>query len=311
MDAHPSPLITAQRCFALSMECHDNELLVCLKGMHARARNDRVPQFLGVNSSGPLIVVARKFLQRYLGTRQITPSDPTNQSTCLNTSPSCGTGWRSVPGIHIIPNNPLQTQQTTGLRCRRMPYGAAAPCGNPYSTMTRFSNVGVEFSTSSSAARALHQGVFVAGQAPVWLLAHRGGYRVHAMDTLEHAKPLAGSNMPPVRSGIAAMAAWNTRKAPASFVVVSAASELRFCHMAKNVRPASWVWMFCVQYLIVLLGISPVTTCDFGRKEDVSLCVVYWRGTNEALVTEIITLYYIRRAFRDGAVAHSSECAQL
>lgn len=113
------------------------------------------------------------------------------------------------------------------------------PCGNPYSMMTRFDNISVEFSTSSSSAAALHQGVFVCGQQPMWLIAHRGSYRVHMMDTLEHtSKPLANSNTPPVRTGIAAMAGWNTQKAPASFVVVSTASELRFCHMAKNVCTA-------------------------------------------------------------------------
>ena len=97
--------------------------------------------------------------------------------------------------------------------------------------MTRFTNIGVEFSTSSGPAVAVHQGIFICGEQPVWLLAHRGGYRVHMMGTLEH------SSSPPVRTGVAAMAGWHTPKAPRSFVVVSAkTSELRFCHMAKNVR---------------------------------------------------------------------------
>lgn len=95
--------------------------------------------------------------------------------------------------------------------------------------MTRFDNIGVEF-TSSGTAVALHQGVFVCGERPAWLIAHRGAYRVHMMDTLEH------SSSAPARTGISAMAGWNTEKAPTSFVVVtSTASELRFCHMPKNV----------------------------------------------------------------------------
>jgi hypothetical protein len=98
--------------------------------------------------------------------------------------------------------------------------------------MTRFDNIGVEFSTSSGPAVALHQGVFVAGEQPAWFIAHRGSYRVHMSDTLEQ------NSNPPVRNGIASMSEWNTANTPTSFVVVSATdSELRFCRMAKNVRP--------------------------------------------------------------------------
>jgi hypothetical protein len=119
--------------------------------------------------------------------------------------------------------------------CRRLPARESKqPCGNPASAMVRFDNISVEFGISSGTALALHQGVFVCGEKPVWLLAHRGEYRAHMMNTQEHSATPGASS---VHTGVAAMAGWHTQKAPSSFVVVSwPESELRFCHMSKNVR---------------------------------------------------------------------------
>lgn len=105
--------------------------------------------------------------------------------------------------------------------------------------MVRFDHVAVEHSTASTSAEALHQGVFVCGARPLWLLAHRGGYRVHMMDNLEPVEVGAPAGAPAAAPvAVAAMASWNQGKARNTFVMVTAErSELRFCRMPKNVRP--------------------------------------------------------------------------
>lgn len=105
--------------------------------------------------------------------------------------------------------------------------------------MVRFDHVAVEHSTASTSAEALHQGVFVCGTRPLWLLAHRGGYRVHMMDNLEPVEVGAAAGAPAAAPvAVAAMASWNQGKARNTFVMVTAErSELRFCRMPKNVRP--------------------------------------------------------------------------
>eukprot|EP00892_Ulva_mutabilis_P007723 jgi/Ulvmu1/5322/UM022_0116.1 len=114
------------------------------------------------------------------------------------------------------------------------------PCGNPHDSMVRFEHVAVEHSTAAAAAEALHQGVFVCGAQPMWLLAHRGSYRAHMLDNLEPADgvPAAGVAAPAMApASVAAMAAWNQGKARNTFVMVTAeTSELRFCRMPKNLR---------------------------------------------------------------------------
>ena len=124
------------------------------------------------------------------------------------------------------------------MRCRHAePREAQAPCGNPHSAMVRFAHVAVEHSTAAASAEALHQGVFVCGARPLWLLAHRGSYRAHMLDNLEptDAAAAAAASAP---VAVAAMAPWNQGKACNTFVTVTAAtSELRFCRMPKNVRP--------------------------------------------------------------------------
>lgn len=123
--------------------------------------------------------------------------------------------------------------------CRHAePRDPKRPCGNPASAMVRFEHVAVEHSTASASAEALHQGVFVCGARPVWLLAYRGGYRVHMMDNLEASEaagPAGAAAVAPMP--VAAMASWNQGKARNTFVMVTAErSELRFCRMPKNVR---------------------------------------------------------------------------
>lgn len=94
--------------------------------------------------------------------------------------------------------------------------------------------------SDSTPADALYQGVFVAGHQPLWLLAHRGGYVVHEMDTREVA---TGGSGVPAAMPVAAMCAWHHFATGRGFVVVTGSldsCELRFCHMPRNVRPCSF-----------------------------------------------------------------------
>jgi hypothetical protein len=116
------------------------------------------------------------------------------------------------------------------------------PCGNPLSSMTPFWGVAVQhggLAVDSTPADALYQGVFVSGHQPLWLLAHRGVYVVHEMDSREMAA--AGSGVP-AAVPIAAMCGWHHSATGRGFVVVTGgldSCELRFCRMPRNVRFSS------------------------------------------------------------------------
>jgi hypothetical protein len=139
------------------------------------------------------------------------------------------------------------------LLCRRHKADAAADstCGNPYAKIIPFHGIGVKHSSSGAPAKghegtstdiyALYQGIFISGFGPMWLLAHRGTYRVHSMDNRE---ALGGSHALSAVP-VAAMAAWNRPSAPYGFVVVTGGAntgELRFCRMPPHVRLCFPVW---------------------------------------------------------------------
>ena len=86
----------------------------------------------------------------------------------------------------------------------------------------------------------LYQGVFVAGQQPLWLFAHRGTYCVHELDCRE------GAGTEQRHVPVTAMCAWHRGHSPASrrsFILFTSSSgsdrqesKLGFCQMPANVR---------------------------------------------------------------------------
>jgi hypothetical protein len=135
------------------------------------------------------------------------------------------------------------------LVCRRHRADAAteSPCGNPYTKFLPFHGIGVKHSGGATTKGregattdiyAMYQGVFISGFGPMWLLAHRGTYRVHSMDNRE----ALGAGQALTAVPVATMAAWNRPSAPYGFVVVTGGAntgELRFCRMPPHVRLSS------------------------------------------------------------------------
>lgn len=107
---------------------------------------------------------------------------------------------------------------------------------NAHTLMVPFSGIGTCFCTRACAcqnAACLHQGVFICGARPLWLIAHRGAYRAHALDTNEPATEGPGITA----AAISAMTPWHDARSPHGFIVVNAGnSELQFSQLPPHVR---------------------------------------------------------------------------
>jgi hypothetical protein len=112
--------------------------------------------------------------------------------------------------------------------------------------MTPFSAVAVAHggpATDAPATECRYQGVFIGGHQPLWLVAHRGTYRVHEMDVREATGGAAQDAVP-----VAAMCGWRRAGARGGFVVVTGGEggcELRFCRMPGNVRSTHFSLSAC------------------------------------------------------------------